>query len=341
MDTIRRTGWLLLMTVLTAPQTEMRAQQANPRPGAGSARESETAPQDKFRRLVLKDGSYELIRRYEIKGDRVLYLSSERHEWEEVPYANVDWPATEKYAQESASATRSRLRQLGESEAEARDRRESLSPLIMPGLRLPDTGGVFLLDRFQGKPELSPMHQNGAEINRNISGNILRAVINPVSSVKQVIELKGPHARIQSHVTDPSIYVSLDPDDSAAGYTPETASDHFRIARCEEKKGNRLVGALNIAIYGKVKQQADYLETKVEPVSGRWIRVRPATPLQQGEYALVELLGKNINTYVWDFGVNPTAEANTAARQPEPERQSEPPVLLKRRSGDRLLNSPN
>ena len=326
---------LILLLLLAVPGV---AALPNP-PSAHQAGETRTKvensgpkPQRPFKRLILKDGSYEPISRYEIKGKLVRYFSSERHEWEEVPDSLVDWAATEKYAEESASERQ--VRRTKSAEADARDRaeEEARSPWVTPGLRLPENGGVFLLDRFEGSPKLNQLRQNGANVNKNTGGNILRGAINPIASQKQMIELTGLNATTQSHVADPTIYVALDPGgDSSAAYTPETAKDHFRIVRCEEKKDKRVVGVINIAIYGKVNQNAAYIETNVEPLVGNWVKITPAKPLAHGEYALVELLGKQgINTAVWDFGVNPSAPPNTNALKEDPIPTHQPPVLQKR-----------
>jgi hypothetical protein len=326
---------LMMSMILAVPGIALPP---NPHPAqqSGESRTKVESPepnaQRSFKHLILKDGSYQPVSKYEIKGKLVRYFSSERHEWEEVPYSLVDWPATEKYAIETASERKARMMRSAEADAQQRAEEEAKSPWVTPGIRLPDTGGVFLLDTFKGKPELNHLHQNGANINRNTGSNILRGVINPIASSKQTIELSGLTARVQSHVADPSIYVALDSGgDPSAAYTPETAKDHFRIVRCEAKNGKRIVGVINIAVYGKVNQNAAYIETKVEPFLGNWVKITPATPLPTGEYALVELLGKRgINTLVWDFGVNAAAPENTNVRKEDPVSDNQPPVLQKR-----------
>src|SRR5206468_7083967 len=48
-------------------------------------------------RLILKDGSYQLVMSYQLKGKVVSYVSAERGEREELPADLVDWDATHKW----------------------------------------------------------------------------------------------------------------------------------------------------------------------------------------------------------------------------------------------------
>lgn len=47
-------------------------------------------------KLMLKDGTYQVVREYKRDGERVRYYSLERGDWEEIPASMIDWDATEK-----------------------------------------------------------------------------------------------------------------------------------------------------------------------------------------------------------------------------------------------------
>src|SRR5438874_1305371 len=151
------------------------------------------------RRLILKDGSYQPVTKWEIKGQRVRYFSAERLEWEELPTSMVDWPATEKYNHELASGEAASAAKLSKEDEAERQAKAARTPTVAPGLKLPDTGGVYLLDQFQNRPELAELVQSGGEIHKNMGRNILRAAINPIATSTQSIEIKGAKARVQAH----------------------------------------------------------------------------------------------------------------------------------------------
>ena len=283
-------------------------------------------------RLILKDGSYQSITKYEIQGDRVRYFSAERGEWEEVPKAMVDWDATQKYEQNRV--TGAPIPEAVELDKELDAERQAAAartPEVAPGLRLSDEGGVFLLDTYQNQPQLAEIQQSGSDVNRSTKSNILRAAINPLAGAKQTIELPGSHAKVQSHTEVPSLYVNVSGEgataDSNAAATGQVASDNppllpaerFKIIRVESKGNKRVAGAVKTAVTGKSKTDERFIAATVTPMTGGWIKIAPVDPLPPGEYAVAEMLGKDsINLYVWDFGVNPGAPANPFAIKPEP-----------------------
>ncbi len=313
-----------------------------------------TCAQDLAKRLILKDGSYQSVTKYEIKGERVRYLSAERGEWEELPKSMVDWPATEKYEKDrAAGASTPEAAELDRQLQADRDAEEAMSPHVAPGLQLPEDGGIFLLDNYQSHAELLPLDQRGGSVNKNMKGNILRAAVNPIASARQTVEVPGKHSPIQSHVAVPALYINIDrgqeadadagpnpPKDSTAKEatkdTATSAGDRFRIIRLETKGDKRIVGEIRVAVYGKISQDAKFVSTTTQPLSGGWVKVTPTESLPPGEYAVVEMLGKEgMNLYVWDFGVNPNAPANSIAFRQDPSgTQATPdqPIELQKRS---------
>jgi len=292
--------------------------------------------QDLAKRLILKDGSYQSVTKYEIKGERVRYLSAERGEWEELPKAMVDWPATEKYEKDrAAGASTPEAAELDKELAADQEAQEALSPHVAPGLALPEEGGVFLLDTYQSKPELVPLDQRGGAINKNVKGNILRAAVNPIASAHQTVEVQGKHSPIQAHVGVPALYINIDrgqesegetaaKTDDAAGKKDDkdaarAAADRFRIIRLEAKGDKRVVGEIKVAVYGKISQDVKFVPTTTQMMKGGWVKVTPTDALASGEYAVIEMLGnEGMNLYVWDFGVNPNAGANSIAFKQDP-----------------------
>src|SRR5437016_1570274 len=145
--------------------------------------------------LVLNDGSYQIVSKYELEGDRVHYFSVERGEWEDVPSSMVNWEATRQYASDSASGKNSPAAKALAKEMEAeRVEEEAQSPHVAPGLRLPPEGGVYALDTYLNAPELLPVDQSSGDVNRHVGRNVLRSAINPISGSKHTIELAGPSA---------------------------------------------------------------------------------------------------------------------------------------------------
>lgn len=294
------------------------------------------------KRLILKDGSYQLATKWEKKTDRVRFFSAERNEWEEIPNTLIDWDATDKYEKDRAAGKPAPEAVVLDKELDAeRQADEAKSPHVAPGLRLPDEGGVVLLDNYQNKPELVELQQSGGEVNKNMKGNILRAAINPIASAKQTIELPGLHAKIQAHATLPAIYVNVEQQDQgadASSQSPQQAQqpaqpwDRFRIVRLDSKQDKRIVGDIKIAVYGKVSQNQKLVPSTAEKLTGGWVKVTPTSALAPGEYAVAEMLGKEgMNLFVWDFGVNPSAPANATSWKPEPSATPDKPTTLDKR----------
>jgi hypothetical protein len=295
-------------------------------------------------RLILKDGSYQIVKTYQIVGDRVRYISIERSgEWEELPETLVDWDATRKWERDHSAATleapspaMEEAADIDKEEADERAAQKSRMPEVATGLELPDEDGVFALDIFQGTPELVELLPN--ELNAETKSKHGLSTLNPLAGAKASLELDGAHAKVHLHVNDPAIYLSLNtPDDTEpvvshamtvdtgnakdvanSKHGAHSAASGFAIVRVDERNTLRIVGAIHMSVSGTVTQDEDVIPAKVEVLPGKhWLKITTNQPLLIGEYALVEILSaSDINQSVWDFRVDPQLGDNLGSIGP-------------------------
>lgn len=296
----------------------------------------------KNHRLILKDGSYQMVRDYQIVGDRVRYLSQERGEWEELPVDLVDWDATRKWEKEHAdlveedtSPAMKEAEAIDKEEADERNDQSARMPQVAPGLELPDEEGVFVLDTYHGTPELVELVPKDLSLNAKTRHGI--AILNPMAAQRASLELEGAHARAHLHVNDPAFYLSLGVEDEkepvlthpmtvqtngakavTGDHGAHSAQSGFVIVRVDERQAVRIVGAVHMSPNGTVTQDEDTIPTKVEVLPGKhWLRLVPQQQLKIGEYALVEILSpSDISESVWDFRVDPMLGDNPGSIGP-------------------------
>ncbi len=305
-------------------------------------------------RLILKDGSYQIVMSYRVVGSVVHYVSAERGgAEEEIPVSLVDLDATrrwEKQHTQPATPTDSGSPQpppidpeLLKEEAD----RAALTPEVAKDLRLPEEDSTLALDTFRGTPELVPLAQTDSDLNRNTGHNLLKAAVNPLSASHQIVQLKGETSPIQLHVKDPVLYLRI--GDETVGNTagaPITVDTHgatsniksdpdggsaksrYVIVRADIRKGVRVIASFRIGMLGSGQRQEDVVETSSELLpGGHWLKITPKEPLDFGEFALMEVISeKAVNLGVWDFGVHPVSPENRDVIKPEPRR----PVTLER-----------
>jgi hypothetical protein len=295
-------------------------------------------------RLILKDGTYQIVRKYEVVGDRVRYISVERSgEWEELPVDLVDWEATRKWERDHASQPEQGVSP-AMKEAEGIDKEEAAEreelrlsrPEVAKGLELPDEDGVFVLDTYQGSPELVELLPSEMTANAKTKHGL--STLNPMAGSKAMLELEGAHAKVHLHINDPAIYLSLNVSDdkepvlshpltvntggasavASRKHGAHSPSSGFAIVRVDERNTVRIVGAVHVSAGGTVTQDEDVIPAKAEVLPGKhWIKITPAQTLTIGEYALVEIISpSDINQSVWDFQVDPRGGENPGSLGP-------------------------
>ena len=340
--------WMIVAILLASTAFRPAVAQLATRSEPGTKSAENPAP--RRTRLILKDGSYQLIMSYAVVGKNVRYVSAERGgEVELIPLDLVDLDATRKW--ETQHPAVDPYAPTGQRPAPAIDpdllkeeeERNLLAPEVAPDLRLAPEDAILALDTFRATPELVPMTQSDGELNQQTGHSVLRKVLNPQASAHQIVVLKGEKAPVQMHVNDPAFFLKLDDALPPGGHAitvdthganarmtgKQQGSSDYVILRVDVRQDARVLASFNTAALGTGKRQDDVFETNVTVLpGGHWMKIVPQEQLLVGEYALVEILDeKSINLGVWDFGIHPQGPENRDVLKPEKKR----PMALEKR----------
>jgi hypothetical protein len=262
------------------------------------------------KKLVLKDGSFQLARSYERKGDRVRYYSIERGDWEEIPTALVDWDATAK-AERDAEKTDAALVNKIHKQEEATKIETTLdvdaSLQVATGVFLPPGEGMFAVE---GKSVIAIPQVSTAV--KNDRKNTIKRILTPIPIVaaKQNIEIPGGKATLRINTQFPEFYLrEIQPDydkDSALERTSRqsTTGPEVELIRATVKGNKRVLESIRSMFGEEVGRESKTISIQQWEVAKTVYRYTLSQPLPPGEYALAEILPGGLNLFVWDFGVD-------------------------------------
>jgi len=240
-------------------------------------------------KLYFKDGSDQLVREYQLEGDRVRFYSLDRDDWEEVPASLVDLDKTKAEIKARADAIREdAAAQDAEEKAERAARKEVASVPVDPGVYLTE-------EQASGPKKLTPLKVGESKVVTNKRRSVLKA-ISPIPLVpgKATLELDGPHASQGTANRSPEFYIRL------------SEEERFGIVRMGEHKGNRVVEKLTIQpVIKDTTQEPDLVEVFRQQVGDELFKIWPQKPLDPGEYAVVQYSMEKVDMQVWDFFIAP------------------------------------
>lgn len=288
------------------------AQSQSTTPQSPQASTSSKTPSEipRGKKLILKDGTYQVVREYEREGDRVRYFSEERGQWEEIPASMVDWDATAK----DAAATEKLSEELVEKvhKQEEAKNMENVTDIdaslqVGDGVFLPSGEGLFVVE---GK-SVRLLQQAGSSA-RTDTKRTIEQILSPIPIVpgKQTVIIAGSHATLRVRTDTPEFYLREAPPDpdrvspiERSGRPGENGPDLVLI-RAKVEHNKRELESIKTLFGQEVSKNRNEISMQRWEVAPSVYRFTLSEALTPGEYALAEVLEGGLNFYVWDFGVD-------------------------------------
>jgi hypothetical protein len=278
---------------------------------SGTTGSDSAAPLPRGKKLMLKDGTFQLVKSYQLEGDRVRFYSIDQSDWEEIPAALVDWDATKKEEATEAKTDSEILAKASKIEAARRaaptlDVDASLE--VLPNVFLPPGAGAFVLE---GRSLLALTQAETQE--RRDKKQTAKQILIPVPIVpsRRNIIIQGPRAHLRVTDARPEFWIRMF----------GSSIPNVELVRIRARGPVRVVENVD-TLFTEQREVSTSLPLQEWPVAQRVFRYTLEQPLPPGEYALTQMTGvrgqdTDISLYVWDFGVDPGVGVATPTAAPK------------------------
>jgi hypothetical protein len=233
-------------------------------------------------KLYMKDGSYHIVREYQVQPDRVHFYSVERSGWEDVPLDLVDLTRTRSEAAEREASLAQDAKVMAQEEKAERE-------LAKEKTRIPQDPGAYWLLGNQAQV----MKLADSTINTNKGRAVLRKLSPlPVFNGKATLEIQGAH----------SLTVFTDPEQEF--YLQLSELERFGIAKLTVKGAVRIVEKVTtLPVVNEIVEEPTMVDILKKELASGLYKIWPKEKLEPGEYALVEYTENKLNIQVWDFAI--------------------------------------
>ena len=243
-------------------------------------------------KLILKDGTYQLVSSYEVHGDRVRYYSVERSAWEEIPLDLVDLEATKRAQEQEKALQKKQLEEGRELEQQRFEQPLQMGFEIAPGVRLPKEAGVFAYD---GTRVIRLIESTAELITDKKRAALALAVPAHLLKARSIAVLPGPKAAVRLQQAQPTFYVQ----------SSEGLGAKLELVSVKVVKETRVVEKVETE-RGSIGRPSDlHVAVQLErtQLAPGLYCLKLLHPLDPGEYALSDLAQQGLNLQFWDFGL--------------------------------------
>ncbi|MGD0774623.1 MAG: hypothetical protein ABSC05_17560 [Candidatus Solibacter sp.] len=233
-------------------------------------------------KLYMKDGSYHIVREYQVQSDRVHFYSVERSDWEDVPLDLVDLKRTQSEVADRQTKLEEDAKVMAQEEQAERE-------LEKEKRRIPQDPGVYWL--LGNEVQVMKLAESSLHTNK---GRSILQKLTPVPMIngKATLEIQGAN----------SLNVFTNPEQEF--YIQLSEPERFGIAKLTTKGAVRIVeNVTKVPVVNEFVEEPTMVDILKKEVDGGLYKIWPKEKLEPGEYAVVEYTESKLNIQVWDFAI--------------------------------------